>query len=133
MAIQKIFSYHGKKIEEIQKMDLKEFAKLVPARQRRSLLRGFTDSQKKLLEKIKKTKEGKYKKIIKTHCRDMIIIPEMVGIQIFIHRGKEFVPVLITDEMLGHYLGEMTLTRKRIAHSAPGVGATKSSGAFSVK
>ena len=130
---QKIFTYRGKTVEELKKMDFKEFAKLVPARQRRSLLRGFTDAQKRLLEKIKKAQEGKYNKVIRTHCRDIIILPEMIGLKILVHRGKEFVPVVITEEMLGHYLSEMTLTRNRVAHSAPGVGATKSSAAFSVK
>ena len=130
---QKVFTYRGKTVEELQKMDLKEFAKLVPARQRRTLLRDFTDAQKRLLEKVKKAKNGKYKKTIRTHCRDMIILPEMIGLKILIHKGKEFVPVVITEDMMGHYLGEMTLTRNRVAHSAPGVGATKSSAAFSVK
>ena len=130
---QKIFTYRGKTVEELQKMDLKEFAKLIPARQRRSLLRGFTDAQKRLLGKIKKAREGKYKKTIKTHCRDMVIIPEMIGLKILVHKGKEFVPVMILEDMVGHYLGEMTLTRNRVEHSAPGVGATKSSAAFSVK
>jgi len=130
---QKAFTYRGKTVEELKKMDFKEFAKLVPARQRRSLLRGFTDAQKRLLEKIKKAQEGKYNKVIRTHCRDIIILPEMIGLKILVHRGKEFVPVVITEEMLGHYLSEMTLTRNRVAHSAPGVGATKSSAAFSVK
>lgn len=130
---QKVFTYRGKTVEELQKMDLKEFAKLLPARQRRSLLRGFTDAQKKLLEKIKKTKEGKYNKVIKTHCRDIVIIPEMIGLKILVHKGKEFSPVVVTEDMLGHCLGEMTMTRQRVEHSAPGVGATKSSAAFSVK
>lgn len=130
---QKVFTYRGKTVEELQKMDLKEFAKLVPARPRRSLLRDFTDAQKRLLVKVKKAQEGKYKKTIRTHCRDMVIIPEMIGLKILVHKGKEFAPVVIAEDMLGHYLGEMTLTRNRVAHSAPGVGATKSSAAFSVK
>ncbi len=130
---QKIFTYRGKTLEELKKMNLKDFAQLVPARKRRSLLRGFSEKQKKLLEKIRKANEGKYKKLIKTHCRDMIVLPEMVGLKIMIHQGKEFVPVIITEEMIGNYFGEMALTRKQIKHSAPGVGATKSSAAFSVK
>lgn len=130
---QKVFTYRGKTVEELQKMDLKEFAKLVPSRQRRSLLRGFNDAQKRLLEKVKKAKEGNYKKTIRTHCRDMIILPEMIGLKILVHRGKDFAPIVVTEDMLGHYLGEITLTRQRVEHSAPGVGATKSSAAFSVK
>ena len=129
----KEFTYRGKKLEELKQMDLKEFAKLLPARQKRSLTRGFTESQKKLLLKIKKAKDGKWKKPIKTHCRNMIIIPEMVDVTIHIHKGKGFEQVVIRSEMLGHYLGEFGISRQRIAHSAPGIGATKSSAAASVK
>ncbi len=129
----KKFTYRGKTLEELQKMGLKEFAMLLPARQKRSILRGFTELQKKLLEKIKKAKEGKYKKPIKTHCRDMIILPEMVGLTIHVHMGKSFVPVNIKEEMIGHYLGEFAMTRQPVKHSAPGIGATRSSAALSVK
>lgn len=127
------FTYRGKKQDEIEKMSLKEFINLVPARQRRTLNRGFTDMQKKLLEKIRKAKQGVRKKPVKTHCRDMIVIPEMIGLTIHVHKGKEFVPIMITPDMIGHYLGELTLTRKKVEHSAPGIGATKSSAAISVK
>ena len=109
------------------------FAQLLPARQRRSLLRGFTEMQKRLLVKIKKAKNGAWKKSIKTHCRDMIVVPEMIGVTVHVHAGKAFVPVEVLPEMLGKYLGEMTVTRQKVAHSAPGVGATKSSAAASVK
>jgi len=129
----KEFTYRGKTLDEIKKMSLNEFIKLVPARQARSLRRGFTDMQKRLLERIKETKSGKNKKTIKTHCRNMIIIPEMLDLMILVYQGKEFVPVKIEPEMLGHCLGEFTLNRKRVQHSAPGIGATRSSGAVSVK
>jgi len=121
------FRYKGYSIEELKKMSLDEFAKLLPARQRRSILRGFTPAQKKLIEKIRKYREKGIKKPIKTHCRDMIILPEMVGMIIMVHNGKEFIPVEITPERIGHYLGEFALTRKRVQHGAPGVGATRSS------
>ncbi len=127
MAI-KEFTYRGKTIEELKKISLKEFAELLPARQRRTLRRGLTDQQKILLEKLKdKTKP------IKTHIRDMVIIPEMLGKRIQVHNGKEFVLVHITEEMLGHYLSEFALTRRSVKHSAPGIGATKSSAAVSVR
>lgn len=129
----KEFTYRGKTLEELQNMDIKEFANLLPARQRRTLLRGFSDSQKKLLVKVKKYKEGKIKKPVKTHCRDMIILPEMVNLTIHVHKGKNFEQVIIKPEMLGHFLGEFALTKSKVAHSAPGVGATRSSGAVSVK
>jgi len=125
--------FKGKTEKDFTDISIADYAKLTNARQRRSLKRGFTEEHKKLLAKIKKFKEGSIKKNIKTHCRDMIVVPEMLGTTIFIHTGKEFVPVIISVEMLGHYLGEFTLTRRKVAHSAPGVGATKSSSATTKK
>lgn len=123
----KEFSFHGKSLDELRAMSIDEFALLLPARQRRSLKRGMTDYQKSLLRKLKK------KDSAETHCRDMVIIPEMVGKKILVHSGKTFEPVQVIDEMLGHYLGEFVLTRKRITHNAPGVGATRSSASASVR
>lgn len=132
MAI-KEFTFYGKALKEIEKMDLKEFAKLVPSRKRRSLLRGFTDQQKRLYNIIKRRKEEKNTRIIKTHLRDMVVLPEMIGLTFGIYNGKEFVPIKIIPEMLGSYLGELVMTRKRVEHSAPGIGATRSSAAISAK
>ena len=129
----KEFTYKGKTITEIKKMDLNQFIQLIPSRLRRCAKRGFTEPQKKLIKKIQLAKEGKWKKPIKTHCRDMITIPDMVGLTIHIHTGNSFIPVKVTEEMLGHYLGEFALTRKKVQHSAPGIGATKSSTAASSK
>lgn len=123
----KQFTYKGKTLEELKELTISEFAKLIPARARRSLNRGFTDSQKKLLLKIRKTNQGIIKKQIKTHCRNLVIIPEMVGLKFNIYNGKSFVPIIIEPEMLGHLLGEFALTRQPVKHSAPGIGATKSS------
>ena len=129
----KEYTYRGKTLEQLKSMDVKDFAELLPARQRRSLERGFTEMEKRLLLKIKKARDGKYKKAIKTHCRDMIVIPEFIGMNIHVHAGKSYTQIEVIPEMLGHYLGEFTLTRTRVAHSAPGIGATKSSSAASVK
>ena len=126
-------TYKGKSLEELQKMELKDLIKLLPARARRTLNRGLTDPQKKLMEKIKKFKEQNKTKPIKTHCRNMIVLPEMVGLTLRIHGGKDFTTVVITEKMIGRYLGEFSLTRKIVSHSAPGVGATRSSAAVSVK
>lgn len=117
------FEYKGKSWEEIKGMSLEEFRKLVPARERRTLKRGFTESQKKLLKNIRENP----KKFHKTHCRDLVIIPEMVGIKLGVHSGKEFVPLEIKPEMIGHRIGEFVLTRRKVEHSAPGFGATRSS------
>ena len=128
------FKYHGFSEQELLNLSLEEFKKLVPARQRRSLERGFTELQKKLLEKIRKTPraaDGGKQKIIKTHARDMIILPEMIGYTINVHNGKEFVPVNIKPQMVGHYLGEFSHTRKPVTHGSPGIGASRSSMAVS--
>jgi small subunit ribosomal protein S19 len=129
----KTVTYRGKTLEELKKMSIKEFGDMLPARQRRTLQRGFTDYQKRLIERIKKVKEGKSKKAIKTHCRSMMILPDMVGMNLLVHDGKGFVALAILEEMLGHYLGEFVLTRKKVSHSSPGIGATRSSASISVK
>ena len=127
------FTYRGKKVAELEAMGLAELAELLPARRRRALKRGLTEEQKKLMEKIKQAKDGKRKKPIKTHCRDMPVLPIMFGLKIHIHNGKEWVPIEIKPEMIGHLLGEFALTRKEVKHKAPGVGATRSSKFISVK
>ncbi|MBI2656025.1 30S ribosomal protein S19 [Candidatus Woesearchaeota archaeon] len=124
----KEFTYKGKTTEELKKMSMSELSQLLTSRERRSLKRGFTDQQKILLKKLKSGK-----KIIKTHCRDAIIVPEMTGIMIKIYSGREFVQVLIEPDMIGHRLGEFVSTRKKVQHSAPGIGATRSSASLSVK
>ncbi len=123
----KEFTYRGKTLEEIKEMDLKEFIELLPSRERRSLKRGFTEEEKILLRELKK------KDNVKTHCRELIILPKLVGKKIRVHNGKSFEMMMIEPEMIGHRLGEFVLTRKNVRHSSPGVGATKSSSNVSVK
>ena len=127
----KIFKYKGYTLEELQEMSLEEVMKLYPARQRRSLKRGFLPRQQKVLDKMRKlnkegTKDGR-PVVVRTHCRDMIVIPEMVGTTFGIYDGHNFVEVKITPEMLGHYFGEFAPTRQRVQHGDPGMGATRSS------
>ncbi|MBS3145765.1 30S ribosomal protein S19 [Candidatus Woesearchaeota archaeon] len=129
----KEFTYRGRTLEELKKLSDKEFIILLPARQRRSLKREVSNAQKVLMVKINKTIEGNYKKRIKTHSRDLVILPKMVGMRIAVYNGKEFSDVVIIPEMVGHFLGEFAMTRKKVAHSAAGVGATKSSKAISAK
>ena len=117
------FQFKGKSLEEVQKISLEEFGKLIPSRERRALKRGFTEDEKKLLLKLRKNPGGFHK----AHCREMIIIPELLGKKLGVHNGKEFISVEVKPEMLGHRLGEFALTRKKVQHSAPGFGATKSS------
>ena len=125
----KEYTYKGKTIEEMKRLSVQDVAQMLPARQRRTLKRGFTEPQKILLKKIRAGKKN-----IETHCRDMLIIPEMVGMNLKIHKGtKDWVLVAITEDMVGHYLGEFAQTRSKVSHSSPGIGATRSSAAISVR
>ena len=125
--MKKVFTYHGKTVDELQKLSIKELAELLPSRSRRSLLRGLTQAKQDFVDKLMK------KGTAETHLRDMIVLPSFVGKTVKVHNGKEFVPVIIQEDMVGHFLGEFSLTRKRVQHNSPGVGATKSSSNLSVK
>ncbi len=124
----KEIKWKGKTEEELKKMDLTTFASLVKSRKRRYLKRGFTPQQKTFLKRIERGENE-----IKTHNRDMIILPSMLGKTIKVYNGKEFLPVLITMEFLGHCLGEFSHTRKAVTHSAAGIGATRSSKSVSAR
>ncbi|MEM0057200.1 MAG: 30S ribosomal protein S19 [Candidatus Geothermarchaeota archaeon] len=134
------FKFRGYTLDELKKMSLEEFAKLCKARARRYILRNLVGIGKSggaqssikheaevLLEKVKLAAEGKYNKPIRTHVREMVILPIMVGLTIYVHSGKEFVPIEIKPEMIGRRLGEFVPTCKIVKHGMPGVGATKSS------
>tara|TARA_Y100000310_G_scaffold338386_1_gene427888 strand:+ start:627 stop:1031 length:405 start_codon:yes stop_codon:yes gene_type:complete len=122
--------YRGRNIEELKKLDVREFAKLVKARPRRAILRNFDVVEQFIKKCAAKTAK---KKAIKTHNRSLVIVPAFIGLTIHVHNGNSFVSVKITEEMLGHRLGEFALTRKGVKHGAAGVGATKSSASLSVK
>ena len=126
----KEFSYRGHSLESLAAMSMGEFINLLPSRQRRSLQRGLTPEQRILLEKLRVAKEEQKKgkeTNLKTHVRDLIILPEMVGAKIQVHNGKEFVAMEIRPEMIGHYLGEFAITNKPVRHGTPGIGASRSS------
>ena len=120
------FTYRGLSQKELEDLSLDKLLKLFPSRARRSLTRGINDNKRKLIEEIKATKSGKLKNPINTHLRDVLILPYMVGVTLNVFSGKEFRPVTITIEMVGHYLGEYVITNKRVSHGAPGVGASRS-------
>jgi len=126
----RIFKYKGHTLEELNAMSMDELVKIMPSRVRRTLLRGFTEEQKKLMTTVKKAHkalEKGRKELVRTHCRDIPILPEMVGLEFEIYNGKEFNRLEIKPEMIGQYLGEYSMTRKPVKHSSPGVGATRSS------
>jgi len=120
----KELTYKGKTVEQLREADVREFAKLLRSRQRRMVLRNFHEIEKfinRAKTKIKKNKP------IKTHHRDLVVTPGMIGMKIQIYNGKSFIPVEISGEMLGHKFGEFAPTRGRISHGKAGVGATKGS------
>ena len=124
------FKYRGFTLEELKKMNMDQFIQLLPARSRRSLKRGLPPRQKKLLERLRRAYRAKKRGkdlLTRTHVRDMIIFPEMVGLKIGVYNGRIFEIVVIKPEMIGHYLGEFSLTRRRVQHGSPGIGATRSS------
>lgn len=124
IGAKKEFTYRGLTVEDMQSMSLDDFLSYLPARQRRNFTRGLTRGQSKLLEKVRTAAKGD---VVRTHLRNMVIVPDFFGKHIAVYDGKEFVDVHVTPEMVGHYLGEFALTRKQVKHAGPGVGATRGS------
>lgn len=126
----KDFTYRGKTLEELKQMDTREFAKLVKSRSRRTILRQFNEIEKFVIKCRDKTEKNK---AIKTHARDTIIVPRMIDYNIMVYNGRQFIPITIIPEMLGHRLGEFSVTRTKVSHGTAGIGATKSSLAKATK
>ena len=114
-------------MEELKTLDVREFAKYLKSTPRRFVLRNFNVIEKFLKVCDKKLARGKK---IKTHLRDIVIVPKMVGMLIAVYTGRTFQEITITGEMLGHKLGEFAHTRGRVNHGSAGLGATKSSRAM---
>lgn len=126
----KEFTYRGKPLEELKQMDTREFAKLLKSNEKRTVLRQSDEIQNFILRCNKKIQKNKS---IRTHYRDLVIVPKMIGLKIFVYNGKSFNQVEIEKEMLGHRLGEFSATRTKVKHGSAGVGATRSSASRSVK
>ncbi|MFH1247484.1 MAG: ribosomal protein S19 family protein [Candidatus Micrarchaeota archaeon] len=124
-------TFHGKSIEEVKQLSLEEFLKLVPSHQRRTLSR-MAAKFKCFLKEYRK-KKAKGKKTIKTHLREMIILPEMLETEFLVYNGKDWTKVVPQIQMLGHRLGEYSITTKLVKHSGPGVGATRGSKSVELK
>jgi small subunit ribosomal protein S19 len=118
------FTYRGRTLPELQAMSLDELAQLLTARARRSIRRGFNNETHEFLDRLSTTPVGT---VVRTHCRDAVVLPQHVGRRVAIHTGKEFKEIEVRPEMIGHYYGEFALTRRFEKHSGPGVGATRSS------
>ena len=129
--VQKEFKFKGMSMEQLRALTMEEFAKLLPSRQRRTFRRGLKETHLTLIKTAKAQKDPL--KPIRTHVRDMIVIPEFVGKRFAIHNGKDWNNIEIRPEMLGHFLGEFAYTRKLVKHSGPGIGATRGTKFIAVK
>jgi small subunit ribosomal protein S19 len=109
--------FRGKNTEELKTIDTREFAKLVKSRARRTILRNYD-----VIEAFVKKCEFKAskKRPIKTHDRTIVVVPKMIGKTIGVYNGKEFIRVIINEDMLGHRLGEFSATRKIAKHTTIG-------------
>ncbi|KTW29327.1 40S ribosomal protein S15 [Pneumocystis carinii B80] len=125
------FTYRGVDLEALLDMSSEQLMELVHARARRRFQRGLKRRPMGLIKKLRKAKKeappGEKPETVKTHLRNMIVVPEMIGSIIAVYNGKVFNQVEIRPEMVGHYLGEFSLTYKPTKHGRPGIGATHSS------
>ncbi|MDP7080687.1 MAG: 30S ribosomal protein S19 [Candidatus Undinarchaeales archaeon] len=120
------FKFQNMEAEELSTKRVDQVLHMLSSRARRSIKRGLLSRHRKFLQRLKVARENP-NVFLRTHLRDMIVLPDMIGMTIGVYNGKEYVRVSIDAEMVGHYLGEFAPTRKRVEHSAPGVGATRSS------
>jgi len=125
------FTFRGVDLDQLLDMGMKQLTDLVHARARRRFNRGVKRKNLALLKKLRKAKkdapQNEKPEAVKTHLRDMIIIPEMIGSIVGVYNGKTFNQVEVKPEMVGHYLGEFSVTYKPVKHGRPGIGATHSS------
>ncbi len=128
----RVYTFRGKSIEDIRKLNNEKFSEMLTSRQRRAIKR-MGHEYKELIEKVNEHIKEKSDKIIKTHIREAVILPSWVGLRFGIYNGKEFKDMVITEEMLGHRLGEFSFSTKRVLHSAPGIRATRGSKFLEVK
>lgn len=119
----KEFTYRGFTMEQLLEMPFDEMVDLLPSRARRSFRRGLNEEQKTTFDKIVDGEQ----EVVRTHRRDIPVIPAFVGRRVAVYNGKEFKEVEIKPEMIGHLLGEFAQTRGTVKHSGPGVGATRGS------
>ena len=125
------FTFRGIDLEKLMDLDSTQIMDLMQSRVRRKFQRGLKRKPMGLIKRLRKEKTrvapGEKPEVVKTHLRNMIIVPEMIGSQVGVYNGKVFNTVEIKPEMTGHYLGEFSITYKPVSHGRAGIGATKSS------
>eukprot|EP01126_Amoeba_proteus_P030537 TRINITY_DN3016_c0_g1_i1.p1 TRINITY_DN3016_c0_g1~~TRINITY_DN3016_c0_g1_i1.p1 ORF type:complete len:147 (-),score=25.86 TRINITY_DN3016_c0_g1_i1:92-532(-) len=127
----KKFTYRGVDLEALLDLNHEQLMQLLPCRARRKFTRGLNRKHLSLIKKLRKAKanapENEKPETVKTHLRNLIIVPEMIGSLVAVYNGQTYNTVEIRAEMIGHYLGEFSLTYKPVKHGRPGIGATHSS------
>ena len=125
------FSYRGIELEKLLSLPNEELTELVNCRASRRFKRGLKRKPLALIKRLRKAKKeaapGERPRGIKTHLRDMIIVPEMIGSVVGVYNGKSMNGIEIKPEMIGHYLGELSISYKPVTHGRPGIGSTHSS------
>ncbi|EGF80189.1 hypothetical protein BATDEDRAFT_88603 [Batrachochytrium dendrobatidis JAM81] len=125
------FSYRGVDLEQLLDLSSEQLMELVHARARRRFQRGLKRKPMGLIKKLRKAKKdappNEKPAAVKTHLRNMIVVPEMIGSIVGIYNGKTFNQVELKPEMVGHYLAEFSISYKPVKHGRPGIGATHSS------
>ncbi len=126
--------YRGVEEVQLNNISMEKFIDMLTSRERRTLKRISTNiGLKKLVAKVKIIKEKNPKKVIKTHIREAIILPEWLGLTFGVHNGKVFKIVVITMEKVGRRLGDFAHSTGRVIHAGPGIGATRGSKFVAVK
>ena len=125
------FLVRGVELEKLLDLNHEEFAQLIHARARRRIYRGLKAKPKRFVARLRRAKKacGPMDKPepVKTHLRDMVVVPEMIGSVVGVYNGKVFNGIEVKPEMVGHYLGEFSITYKPVRHGRPGIGSTNSS------
>nr|ALS05021.1 40S ribosomal protein S15 [Centropages dorsispinatus]ALS05022.1 40S ribosomal protein S15 [Centropages dorsispinatus] len=125
------FTYRGVDLDQLLDMNHEQLMELFTCRIRRKFSRGMKRKPMALIKKLRKKKKeaavNEKPDVVKTHLRNMIVVPEMTGSIVGVYNGKTFNQVEIKPEMIGHYLGEFSISYKPVKHGRPGIGATHSS------
>jgi len=125
------FTYRGVDLDQLLDMNNEQLMELFVCRIRRKFSRGLKRKPMALIKKLRKKKKeapaNEKPDVVKTHLRNMVIVPEMTGSIVGVYNGKVFTQVEVKPEMIGHYLGEFSISYKPVKHGRPGIGATHSS------
>merc|ERR1719163_1292503 len=122
------YSYRGIDLEKLLDLSNQDLMELFRSRQRRKFSRGIKRNYVTVLKKLRKAKRetayGEKPEAVKTHLRNMVIVPEMIGSVVGVYNGKQYISCEVKPDMVGYYLAEFSITYKPIKHGRAGMGAT---------